>query len=133
MFHPSIPNLFAPLYRSGFLQTVKWTLSECPPLRSKTAVITGGQSGIGAEIVKQLLLHDIGHVVVLARSREKFESAMKGWGEIKSYGEVVEKVEFVECDLTDLKVVDRVGKELLGRLGRLDMLFLNAGSYFRFP
>lgn len=114
------------------MQTVKWTLSECPPLRSKVAIITGGQSGIGAEIVKQLLLHDIGHVVVLARSREKFEFAREEWGEIKGYGEVAERVEFVECDLTDLKVVDKVGKELLGRLGRLDMLFLNAGLNFRF-
>jgi len=114
------------------MQTVEWTLSECPPLSSKIAIITGGQSGIGAEIVKQLLLHDIGHVVVLARSREKFEFAREEWGEIKGYGEVAERVEFVECDLTDLKVVDKVGKELLGRLGRLDMLFLNAGLHFHF-
>ncbi|CUS13645.1 unnamed protein product [Tuber aestivum] len=122
----SISSSLSPFYRSGFMQTVEWTLSECPPLRSKIAVITGGQSGIGAEIVKQLLLHDIGHVVVLARSREKFEFAREGWGECRSHEEVVERVEFVECDLTDLKVVDKVGKELLGRLGRLDMLFLNA-------
>ncbi|CAZ84069.1 unnamed protein product [Tuber melanosporum] len=127
MFLYSIPNPLSPLYQSGFLQSVEWTLSECPPLWSKIAVITGGQSGIGAEIVKQLLLHDIGHVVVLARSREKFEIAREEWGKITCHEEVAERVEFVECDLTDLRVVDRVGKELLRRLGRLDMLFLNAG------
>ncbi|RPA93147.1 NAD(P)-binding protein [Choiromyces venosus 120613-1] len=127
MFRHLISNILSPLYQSGFMQSVEWTLSECPPLKSKVAVITGGQSGIGAEIVKQLLLHEIGHVIVLARSRDKFELARKEWEEITCNEErMVERVEFVECDLTDLKAVDRVGKELLGRLERLDMLFLNA-------
>ena len=123
-------NPLTPLYQFGFMQTTKWTLAECPPLTGKTAVVTGGQSGIGAEIVKQLLLHGIEHVVVLARSRTKFDEAREGW-EASLEGSAG-RVEFVECDLTDLVAVDRVGKELAARLQRLDMLFLNAGIYSRF-
>jgi len=117
-------NPLTPLYQFGFMQTTNWTLAECPPLTGKTAVVTGGQSGIGAEIVNQLLLHGIEHVVVLARSRAKFDEACEGW-DANGRGSAG-RVEFVECDLTDLVAVERVGKELVSRLQRLDMLFLNA-------
>ena len=123
-------NPLTPLYQFGLLKTTKWTLAECPPLTGKTAVVTGGQSGIGAEIVKQLLLHGIEHVVVLARSRAKFDEAREGW---EASGRAsTERVEFAECDLTDLVAVERVGRELVARLQRLDMLFLNAGILVHF-
>lgn len=119
-----IPNPLSLLHQFGFLQSTNWNLSSCPPLTHKVAIITGGAGGIGAEITKQLLLHDIGSVIVLARSRERFDAACASvWG-----AELSARVRFVQLDLADLRSVERVGKELAASLERLDMLFLNAGN-----
>lgn len=120
----SIPNPISLLHQFGFLQSTNWSLSSCPPLTNKVAVITGGAGGIGAEISKQLLLHDIAQVIVLARSRARFDAACA-----EIWGLSAERARFVELDLEDLQSVERVGRELAGTLVRLDMLFLNAGVY----
>lgn len=120
----ALPNPVSLLHQFGFLQSTNWSLSSCPPLTHKVAVITGGAGGIGAEITKQLLLHDIGTVIVIARSRARFDAARTDiWG-----ADLAARVQFVELDLADLRAVQRVGTELAGSLERLDMLFLNAGA-----
>lgn len=119
-----LSNPLSLLHQFGFLQSTNWSLGACPPLTNKVAVITGGAGGIGGEIAKQLLLHDIGTVIVLARSRARFDAACTDvWGP-----ELAARVQFVELDLADLRAVERVGTELAGSLERLDMLFLNAGT-----
>ncbi|KAL7276567.1 hypothetical protein RUND412_000447 [Rhizina undulata] len=125
-----MPSPVSYLYSFGLLQSNNWSLSECPPLTSKIAIVTGGQGGIGAEIVKQLLLNDVLKVIVIARSREKFDRLVReAWspalneaGLFAREGRIV----FLECDLCDLRAVDAVGRELVKSLERLDILFLNA-------
>jgi len=117
---------------SGLINYRNFSLTDTPSLKSRTAVVTGGNAGIGREIVAQLLLHDISKVYVLARSAEKFAASKTFWKD--THGLDVEKtVEFVPCDLSDITVVKKVADGLMGKLDRLDMLINNAGrslSYF---
>lgn len=69
---PSL-NPLTLLRMSGFLTYKGFDLADTPGLSGKVCVITGGQAGIGREIVAQLLLHGISKVYILART----ESAMK--------------------------------------------------------
>jgi NAD(P)-dependent dehydrogenase (short-subunit alcohol dehydrogenase family) len=130
---PSLPHLLnlAFLVKNAALFNFNgFSLADTPSLTGKVALVTGGQAGIGQEIVLQLLLHDIDKVYILARSGEKFELAQAFWVENgKLPIETVKKrTEFVSCDLSDMLAVKKVGDLLLSKLERLDILVNNAGK-----
>ncbi|KAH8150425.1 uncharacterized protein LAJ45_05637 [Morchella importuna] len=93
----------------GILPSTNFNIHTCPSLSGKTAVITGGSDGIGADIVKHLLLNDIAQPAAPDRT---------------------DRVRFIACDTADLAAIDRIGKEILSTLTRLDFLFLNAARSF---
>ncbi|KAF2098584.1 putative short chain dehydrogenase/reductase [Rhizodiscina lignyota] len=115
---------------SGLFPSRKFSLSETPQLTDQVAVITGGQAGIGEEIVAQLLIHGIAKVYVLARTQQKFVDAKKAWAQRQSLDvqDVDNRTEFVQCDLSDLKVTAEAAKKLIQKLDRLDILFCNAAN-----
>jgi NAD(P)-dependent dehydrogenase (short-subunit alcohol dehydrogenase family) len=113
---------------SGIRTYRNFDLKDTPSLSKKIAIVTGGNAGIGREIVAQLLLHGIAKVYVLARSAEKFEIARTHWKETYGLNISDGMVEFVTCDLSDMVVVKKVADDLAGRLGRLDILINNAGA-----
>ncbi|KAI9733726.1 MAG: hypothetical protein M1818_007140 [Claussenomyces sp. TS43310] len=114
---------------SGLINHNGFSLAETPSLKGKICVITGGQGGIGQEITANLLKHDISKIYVLARSSKKFDLAESYWRE--SHGlaskDIEARVDFVACDLSDMRSVKKVADYLMGRLQRLDMLINNAG------
>lgn len=115
---------------SALITHHNFSLDDTPPLDGRVCVITGGQDGIGKEITAQLLIHGIAKVFVLGRSTEKFDRARTSWQE--SHGLTLEnlekRVEFLVCDLSDIKSVKRVADNLFRRLERLDILINNAGQ-----
>lgn len=115
---------------SGFVSSRKFSLSEIPQLTGRIAVITGGQAGIGEEIVAQLLLHGIAKVYVLARTEQKFVAAQKAWASRPglSIEDVDARTGFVQCDLSDIKATADAAQALLKHLDRIDILFCNAGE-----
>jgi NAD(P)-dependent dehydrogenase (short-subunit alcohol dehydrogenase family) len=113
---------------SGFITHRNFDLKDTPSLKDKVAVCTGGNAGLGREIVAQLLAHDISKVYVLARSSKKFQDAIASWTERK-LGDIESRVEFITCDLGDVTVVKKVAYELMQKLDRLDMLFNHAGEW----
>lgn len=116
---------------SGLINYRNFSLADTPSLTGKVAVITGGQAGIGKEIVAQLLENHISKVYVLARGTVKFQEARKYWMEKHGVeeNELAERVVFKMCDLSDMRSVKKVADGLMGELkgGRLDMLINNAG------
>jgi NAD(P)-dependent dehydrogenase (short-subunit alcohol dehydrogenase family) len=112
---------------SGLRTYRNFDLKDTPPLTDKIAVVTGGNAGFGKEIVPQLLKHDISKVYVLARSSEKFRQAIDYWKELQ-VPDVEDRVEFKECDLSDIAVVKKVADDLMHKLDRLDILINNAGK-----
>jgi NAD(P)-dependent dehydrogenase (short-subunit alcohol dehydrogenase family) len=86
-------------------------------LSNKTALITGGTSGIGLETAREFL-REGARVAITSNDAEGLESAAKELGET---------VLLIASDAGDVpgqkKVADTIGQEF----GRLDILFLNAG------
>ncbi len=86
-------------------------------LAGKTAIITGGYSGIGLETTRALAARGV-KVVVPVRTPEKARKALADLdGDIST----------AALDLADLASVRRFGAEMLDGLDRLDLLINNAG------
>ena len=86
-------------------------------LTGKTAIVTGGYSGIGLETVRALAAKGVA-VVVPVRSPEKATENLAG---------VEGDVRTAPLDLADLASVRSFSESMLGELNRLDLLINNAG------
>ena len=89
--------------------------------QSRIALVTGGGSGIGAEVA-QALANDGWKVVITGRRQEALESVISKCK--KSSGELIA----ITADVTDEKRVKNLFSEIKDKFGRLDLLFNNAGT-----
>ncbi|KAJ7025649.1 NAD-P-binding protein [Mycena alexandri] len=94
---------------------------DIPDLFGKTIIVTGGNTGIGYETVKQLLLKNA-KVYLAARSPEKAAAAIK-----RLEGETKKSAVFLQLDLADLRSVRRAAETFFSQESRLDILFNNGG------
>ncbi|KAJ7246107.1 NAD(P)-binding protein [Mycena haematopus] len=94
---------------------------DMPDLSGKIVLVTGGNTGIGYETVKQLLVKNA-KVYLAARSAEKAVTAIK-----RLEAETKKTAIFLELDLADLPSVRKAAEAFLAQESRLDLLFNNAG------
>ncbi|KAF7362977.1 Short-chain dehydrogenase/reductase family protein [Mycena venus] len=94
---------------------------DVPDLSGKIIIVTGGNTGIGYETVKQLLLKNA-KVYLGARSAEKGAAAIKSLEK-----ETGNSAIFLQLDLADLPSVRAAAETFLSHESRLDILFNNAG------
>jgi 3-dehydrosphinganine reductase len=87
---------------------------------SKIALITGGSSGLGFEMAKNLAEKDYS-VIILARDQQKIDKAVS---ELEAEG--CTAVGY-SCDITDESRLREVCAETKERFGGIDFLVLNAG------
>ena len=87
----------------------------------KVIIVTGGNSGIGLETAKQLLLKNA-KVYLAGRDGGKCEAAAKKLKEETKGKEPV----ILQLDLADLVSVRKAAEEFLEKEERLDVLFNNA-------
>jgi NAD(P)-dependent dehydrogenase (short-subunit alcohol dehydrogenase family) len=87
----------------------------------RIALVTGGGSGIGAEVA-QMLANDGWKVVITGRRQEALESVILK--SKKSSGELIA----ITADVTDEKSVKNLFSDIKDKYGRLDLLFNNAGT-----
>lgn len=86
-------------------------------LNGKTAVITGGASGIGLATAQAFV--DAGATVILfSRNRAQLEDAQRALGE---------RASIVQGDVTKLEDLDRLYQEAAARHGKIDVVVANAG------
>jgi NAD(P)-dependent dehydrogenase (short-subunit alcohol dehydrogenase family) len=84
-------------------------------LTNKTAVITGGNSGIGYATAK-LLNENGAKVIITGRRKEALENAANNLG-----------VKALLADQSSLADIDKLVKEVTEEFGKVDILLINAG------
>ncbi|KAG8901966.1 hypothetical protein FRB99_004984 [Tulasnella sp. 403] len=94
---------------------------DIPDLSGKVIIVTGGNTGIGKETVKQLLLKHA-TVYMASRSRPKAESAI---AELKAA--TGKEALFLELNLASLASVRRAAEEFKSKEPALHVLFNSAG------
>lgn len=97
--------------------------TDIPDLSGKTYVVTGGSAGIGFGILAHILQHKADKIYMLSLKEEHAQQAMEA---LKEFGNP-NHVEWLQCDLEDLKQTDEVAKKLKSELKTLDGLVCNAG------
>ena len=86
-------------------------------LEGKTAVITGGSSGIGLAAAKRFVAEGA-FVFITGRRRPELDKAAK---------EIGKNVIAVMSGVSNLSDLDRLYKEVVEKTGNIDILFANAG------
>ena len=101
-----------------------FTENDVPDLKAKVFMVTGGNSGLGYELVK--ILYCKGAKVYMAsRTQSKAEAAIKA---IQSTPTPTPgQVKFIRLDLNDLSTVKRSAEEFAAQEDHLDILWNNAG------
>jgi NAD(P)-dependent dehydrogenase (short-subunit alcohol dehydrogenase family) len=88
-------------------------------LEGKVAVVTGGNSGIGLASAKRLQ-EEGARVVIVGRSKKTLDEAVKTIGN---------GVVAVQADVSVAKDLDKLYATVSQKLGKIDILFANAGIY----
>ena len=78
----------------------KFSVDQIPDLSVKVAVITGGSEGIGYECSHTLLSKNVSKLFILSPSEEIIDGTLSAIREDLG-GNVVERVQWMQCDLTD--------------------------------
>jgi NAD(P)-dependent dehydrogenase (short-subunit alcohol dehydrogenase family) len=86
-------------------------------LEGKVAVVTGGNSGIGLATAKRLQ-EEGARVAISGRSKKTLDEAVKTIGN---------GVVAVQSDVAKLTDIDKLYAEVSKKLGKIDVLFVNAG------
>ncbi|ORY55011.1 NAD(P)-binding protein [Leucosporidium creatinivorum] len=121
-------NLIARLSPEGAMSTTFFPPSpkydpsrDIPDLTGKIAIVTGGNSGVGYETVKQLLLKNA-RVYLAARTQVKAQEAIEALAK-----ETGNTAIWLKLDLGDLESVKQAAAEFSAKEERLIILFCNAG------
>jgi NAD(P)-dependent dehydrogenase (short-subunit alcohol dehydrogenase family) len=86
-------------------------------LEGKVAVVTGGNSGIGLATARRFQ-EEGAKVAISGRSRKTLDEAVKTLGN---------GVVAIQADVANLPEVDKLYAEVSRKLGKIDVLFVNAG------
>ena len=101
---------------------MKWNLHDIPDLTGKTAIVTGGNSGIGYHTVLELARKGAS-VWMAVRSLERGNASLKQIQALVPNAEV----QVVELDLSDLASIRAFAAAFLAENRPLDILVNNAG------
>lgn len=91
-------------------------------LKGKIALITGGGSGIGYEITKQLLAHNVKGVVILGRRTKVLQSACESLNPTKCF--------YYQCDVRNYKDCESSIQYTIHKFGTIDILVNSAAGNF---
>ena len=90
-------------------------------LSGKTAVVTGGNSGIGYATAKQFKA-DGANVIITGRSKERVQTAAEELG-----------VKGIVADVSDLSAIENLAEQVKDEFNSVDVLFINAGVFSPAP
>ncbi|KAJ3081727.1 hypothetical protein HDU99_004833, partial [Rhizoclosmatium hyalinum] len=127
-----IPSPFETIKKSvrtdAVYKSSSFSINAIPSLVGKTAVVTGGNKGIGYFTVKHLALNGA-KVYMASRSKDNATAAIKKIElEAAALGKSVD-IDFIQMDVSDMKQTKQSGIDLAAKLKSLDILICNAGAY----
>ncbi|KAF2493072.1 retinol dehydrogenase [Lophium mytilinum] len=96
---------------------------DIPDLSGKVILVTGGNSGLGAESILQLAKHNPSKIYLAARTEAKANTAIAAIKEKVPNATIT----FLELDLGSLASVKKAADAVTQSTGRLDILLNNAG------
>ena len=103
-----------------------FTEHDIPDLKAKVFIVTGGNSGIGFELVK--ILYCKGAKVYMAsRTQSKAEAAIEAIQSASTSVSTPGQIRFLRLDLNDLSTIKRSTEEFAAQEDHLDVLWNNAG------
>ncbi|KAG8528714.1 uncharacterized protein KY384_006401 [Bacidia gigantensis] len=97
--------------------------TEILSLKGKVFFVTGGNTGLGLEAIKQLLEHEPEQVFLAARTPSKGEAAV---AELKK-NQPNANIAFIPLDLSSFDSISSAAQEFASKQTRLDVLMNNAG------
>src|SRR5258708_1847963 len=86
-------------------------------LKDKTALITGGNSGIGLATAR-LFVAEGARVAITGRNHKTLDAAV---------AELGHDVLAIQADVTDIEATERAVAKLVAKFGKVDIVFANAG------
>jgi NAD(P)-dependent dehydrogenase (short-subunit alcohol dehydrogenase family) len=101
---------------------MSFSIAKTPSLKGKTALVTGGNIGLGFETVKALASKGA-HVLLAARNEEKGKAA------VAEVQKLVPKaqIELLRLDLASQRSIKAAAAEVGNKFSQLDLLINNAG------
>ena len=100
--------------------TDNFQVAELFSLQGKTALVTGGSSGLGLMMTKGLLQNGV-RVIIASRRQEKCDEALK---ELSPLGEV----RALAADMTKAEDREKLLEVITEKFGELGILINNAGA-----
>ncbi|KAK2007325.1 short chain dehydrogenase [Colletotrichum eremochloae] len=97
---------------------------DIPDLTGKVVLVTGGNSGLGLETVRQIAKHNPAHIYLAARSKEKGEAAIET---LKKENPDAAPISHLPLDLASFESIKAAAKQFTAASDRLDLLINNAG------
>ncbi|KAI1016790.1 hypothetical protein LB504_007047 [Fusarium proliferatum] len=97
---------------------------DIPDLSGKVILVTGGNTGLGFEVIYQLSKHKPKHIYLAARSEEKANEAIKT---LRKKNPNAGPVTFLQLDLGSFTSIKTAAATFRSMSDRLDILINNAG------
>jgi NAD(P)-dependent dehydrogenase (short-subunit alcohol dehydrogenase family) len=128
-------NALKPLHKSLTNETSRTTLYHPKAVSimasRKIVLVTGGNNGIGYEIVKALLESEkTYHILMGSRSAEKAKTAIKNLK--KEVPKTANTVEILQVDLTSDESIEKAFEQVKSSHGYINVLINNAGMFTSF-
>lgn len=98
-------------------------MNENSTAERKTAIVTGGASGLGYAIAEKFVNNNI-HTIIIGRNEQKLKEAREKLGELCSY---------ISFDLSNLSQIPALIRQISNDYGKIDILINNAGINMKKP
>ncbi|SLM40522.1 oxidoreductase [Lasallia pustulata] len=96
---------------------------DIPHLQGRVILVTGGNTGLGKESVRQLAQHHPAHIWLAARTPAKAQVAISEINEAVPSA----KLTFLPLDLSSFRSIASAARDFTSQSSRLDVLLNNAG------
>jgi len=109
------------------LSAVRTANAAFNPSYTPVGLFVGGTSGIGQGLAEAFARHTKGnaHIVIIGRNRAAADAIIAKFPKPTDTSKYTH--EFVQCDVTLMKNVESVTKELLTRIPKINFLFMSPG------